>query len=395
MPATLVGAAERSTLSELGYAPTATVSTALLLPQDRIPRGPLTTWAERLASDLVHYRRSFRKVRDLCAAVARNANNTALVASMQGAASVARLLCQQQISWHYRLSKRSRDPAIAAHAVQPWVNLARLDGMSGDWRAALARLARLQDYRARGRTYLGFVQVPESGWQVAASTRPSFEATLDAMYVIDSLKVLLLNREFTEVLAFASHLPPDCPDGLKRFVSEASAVAAARLGDAEGARRIALTALEIAQGWERVVFKIRIAEISGVADTAQARNVAAPVVAVIQEVSPAKKSSLQILYILQRLSTLCREIGMDGEACSVAKDVYDAARAAGDEVFEIESLRTLSVTAPSAERGRWREALSWLEESTLHQRYHRGEREVLRSPVLDGAYQQLSEFLTR
>lgn len=371
-----------------------TISTALLLPQDRIPRAPLAAWAERLSRDFEQNLRRLRTVRDLCGAVTSNANNTALVAAHQGAASVARSLCDLQVRWQHRMSRRSGDTAVAARMLQPWVNLARLDGMSGDWQAALARLAPLRSYRSTGRLYLGPLHVHACGWQVLTATRPEFEDSLDCMYVVDSLKVLLLNARFAEALAFASRLGADFRRGLVEFGTEASIVAASRLGDTAEARRIAADAADGARGWERVVFKIRLAEAAACdGDLGHAGDVLAPIVALLDKVAPEKKGELQTLYVLQRLSTLCQEVGLDRQARSVAEDVYRGAKAAGDEVFEIESLRILSATSSGPERRQWEEALSGLEETTLYHRYRRGGREAVRSPLLDRTYEQLGEFL--
>lgn len=394
MSATPLAAVQRSVPQDDRFVPVPTMSSGLLLPYDRIPREPLSAWAERLSQDLVQNLRGLRTVRDLCGAVAANANNTALVALHQGATSVARMLCKRQFCWQHRFSRRSKDEAIAARVVQPWVNLARLDGMSGDWQAALARLAGLRDYQLNGRLELGPVRIRSGAWAAVADTQEYFEETLDTMYVLDSLKVLLLNGKFVETLTFASRLDPDFPRGLLEFGMEASIVAASWLGDAAEARRIAASARSATRGWKHVVFTIRLAEaVAREGDGDEAREVLAPVITVVSRVSAEKKGELQQLYVLQRLSTLCRELGLDQEARSLAEDVYRGARAAADEVFEIESLRTLSAISSGPERKQWLEALARLQETTLYQRYRRRGREAVQSPVLDRTYDQLGEFL--
>lgn len=391
----LLAAPQPSVPPEFAPTPFRTLSATLLLPQDRIPRLPLSTWAEQLSWDFAHNLRRLRMVRDLCGAVAANANNTALVATHQGAASVARTLCEHQLRWQHRMSRRSRDNAVAARMVQPWVNLARLDAMSGNWEVALTRLAALRAYRSTGRIELGTRSVPECGWQVVAATRPDFEDSLDCVYVIDSLKVLLLTGRFREAIAFASSLGTGFRRGLLEFGMEASIVAKCRLGDAAGAREIALDARAGARGWERVVFTIRLAEVVALeGDQDTAREILAPVTAVVARLSPEKKSELQTLHVLQRLSTLSREVGLDRVARAIAEEVYRGARAAGDEVFEIESLRILSATSAGPEHRRWVEALDRLETTTLYLRYRRGGQKEAWSPVLERTCGQLTEFLT-
>ena len=65
---------------------------------------------------------------------------------------------------------------------------------------------------------------------------------------------------------------------------------------------------------------------------------------------------------------------------------------AGDEVFQIESLRVLACLAPAAERSRWREELDQVEETTGYARYRRGGPPPP-NPVVERLYGELAEFL--
>ena len=372
-----------------------TISTALLLPGERIPRLPLERWASRLATDLDQTRKTARRIRVLAREVAVLANNTALVATVQGQRGVARQQCEQQVNWHHRLGRRSRDPGLCGHAVQPWVNIGRLESLSGDWRASLNRFAHLNAYRTTDELRLGKVRIGRTGWEAVAASRTEFQQMLDAINVIDSLKTLLTNGRFEDVLTFTSRLGTQFGEILLRRSDEAMIVARCRLGDFEGACDLATAAAKQVRGWERAVFGVRLGEVLACAgDHRRAASLLGSVSATVACVSPEKKGELQSLYMLLRLCTVCGEIGLDDHMLALARDIYNGASKADDEVFQIESLRILAEHTPASERERWREELDRLEETTDYVRYRRGGKPATPNPVLERLYGELGEFLS-
>lgn len=371
----------------------ATISTALLLPHERIARAPLATWAERLVTGLSESLATTRTPRRLASDVAWISNNAALIAAHQGAENVAWALCEGQIRWQCRLARRSRDAAIRSHAVQPYVNLSRLEALAGRWQEALARLERLNGYEASGRLDLGTVQIRGMEWEGTGSSQAEFERFLKIVYVVDSFKALLANRQFAQIHEFSTQLGHDSPSGLVRFADEASVVAACKLGEFDRAEAIAARAMRDARGWDRAVFKLRLGETLACAGNGEgATLVLTSLAGVVGKLSSATKSDLQTLYVLSRIAAACLEVGLDGEGHALARHVLDGSRAAGDQAFEIESLRLLCITDPHPESNRWRDDLARLEESTCYHRYRQGGRGATAHSALDQLYNRLFEL---
>jgi hypothetical protein len=350
-----------------------TITATLLLPQDRIARAPLGAWAGRLHSHLVRCRTALRRSRDLAGEIAGIANNAALIAAHAGDWARAWALCEGQIHWQLRLSRRSRDVAIAAHALQPWVNLGRLQAVEGDWQSALARFAQLEEYRLDRGIALDCARIAPSGWRVISSSPERFENLLRNIQVTDSLKALLLNGEWGQVPVFASRMAMACTPGRARYIAEASIVAASRRGEHQLARDTAVTAVSMGRGWHRLVFRLRLAEVAACSsERTDAVDVLRFLAGLILKLSPEAKQLLQNLYVILRNATACREVGLQDEAVLLAREVHAGGRAVGDEVFELEALHILAEAAPAPERENWRRELARLEETTSYSRYRRG-----------------------
>lgn len=321
-------------------------------------------------------------------------NNAALLAAYFGAEPVAWTLCERVVQWQHRLSRRSRDARVGVHVMQPWVNLGRLEALSGRWRASLDRFARLMEYRESGQLRLGAVRVNGMGWNVVAASRQEFEDVLENLYVIDTLKALLLNRRYVEVEEFAAGYSSDCRAMIARRLDEALIVATSHLGRFDRARSVADSAARQTDGWNRAVFKLRQAEVFAASgDTEGATSLLRRIVDVVRQVSPQRKKELSLLYVNMRLAASCAEVGLERASITVAREVNESARAAGDEVFQIESLRILAATAPADERSRWEEELARAEATTEYARYRRGGPPPP-NPVIEGLYQQLEEVFS-
>jgi hypothetical protein len=362
-------------------APAAAISTALLLPSDRIARAPLTAWAGRLLERVERCQRERRTLWGLGEELATVCNNAALIAAHRGDARTAWTLCELQVRHFDRLARRARQEDLATLTVQPWVNIGRLEALRGDWEAALARFARLNHKGADGRLCLGTVRVGP-GEHELPQRKEGFEAFLQTVYVVDSLKALLQARRWEEVDPFVRPLSLADRPGLAAFAREAQVVAAARRGDLDRARELAVETGRAQQGWFRAVFRLRLAEAQALSgETAEAAELLTSLAEVTGKLSDEAKSTLNVLYVTSRLAAACHEAGLDEAACAVARDVYEGGRAAGDEVFQIEALEVLARSAPAGERGEWAAALEGARAETEYRRFRRGE--PAESPVID------------
>lgn len=370
----------------------ATISTGLLLPQDRIVREPLEVWAARLLGDLEKVWKEARRPRSLAGHLAGTANNAALIAAHAGKRALAWRLCEGQIAWQRRLARRARDPGIAAHGIQPWVNLGRLEAIEGKCDAALGRFAQLAQYRDDEWISFGCVRVHCSLWPAVTVSRETLERTLDAIYVVDSLKALLMNRAFDAALDFAGRVPASYEGELPWRAAEASVIAHGRLGNTDRARALAASSAADVSGWLRAVFRLRLAEVMASAGNAEgAREVLRPIADIVRQVSRARKQQTQTLSVMLRLAGACGEAGLDDDAAALAQDVYESAREIRDEVFQIESLRLLAEHPTPAGGEAWADALARLEETTRYVRYRRGGKPGP-NPAVEGLLGLLEEI---
>jgi hypothetical protein len=370
-----------------GLAPA--IVAAILMPQDRIPREPLAAWAERLAGALEQARRSIRAPRRLAGEVEGIGNNAGLIAAHRGDLDVAWRLTEHQVWWHGRLARRSGEPTATAHAVQPWVNLGRLEALAGRWREALARFAGLGTCRVVSRLEIGCIRVGGEAWAAVTRSREEFMRLMEAVYVTDSLKAMLLNRRFELVHPFAAR----CEDGdgtLRWICEEACVLAECRLGDFGAAAARASGAARQAKAWNRAVLRLRAAEAHACGgEIDRAAEILAQIASVVRQLSPEQKAKPELMPITARLAGACHEVGLAADAYGVARDVLEGARTANDEPIQIEMLRLLAATAPDEEREAWSEAARAAEESTDYARYRRGGPRP--NPVFNELYERLEE----
>jgi hypothetical protein len=360
-------------------APQATISPTLLLPQDRIARQPLSSWAARLSASLGEHLGAIRRPRVLAERIGAVANNGALIAAYLGDDAEARALCTAQMQWQLRFSRRAGDPAMCTLAIQPWVNLGRLDALAGEWKTAIARFRVLEAYRTEGTVRLGSACLEAGGWAVVSRTREEFDRLLAIGYAVDSLKALLLARRYGETLEMCERLDRAGPPA-STFGAEARVVALCGLGQPGHARARAAAAARETTGWECAVFHLRAAEADAVASGAgAARDALRRLAATVLAASSKARRTLPGMYVTLRLAATCAEARLDNEAFDVARDVWEGARAGNDEVLALESLRLRARAAPEEEREGWEHALGEAEAATEYRRYRRGSS-AMRTP---------------
>jgi hypothetical protein len=367
------------------------IAAAILIPQDRIVRAPLGPWAARLSGQLDDTLRSTRRTRQAAAQLGFVGNNAGLVAAHRGDMDAAWRLTQRQLWWQGRLARRSRDAAVAAHGVQPWVNLGRLEALTGRWREALARFSGLGTYAVADTLQLGCVRLRGTAWTSLMGSRDHFVRFLETVYVTDTLKAMLLNRRWELVPSFAAQ---HADGGLRWIVEEACVVAECRTGDPAAAAARARDAARQAQGWTRAVMRMRAAEAHACAgQTGLAAEILGPMARVVRQVSADQMANPHLMPATARLAGACREAGLEEDADALARRVLEGARRAGDELIEIEMLRLLAASPREEEREAWGKALDALERSTEYARYRRGGPPPP-SPAVTALYDRLEEVFS-
>lgn len=346
-------------------------------------------WAGRLAERMGKARQTIRRTHQLSGEVGSIGNNAALIAAHRGEMERAWRLTERQLWWQGRLARRSGNGVITGNAVQPWVNLGRLEALAGRWREALARFAGLATYDVADRMELGCVRVGGEAWSALTPSREDFLRFLEAVYISDSLRTMLLNGRFELIHPFAARY--EGGGGLRWMCEEACVVAECRAGDFGAAAARARAGAGEARGWHRAVLRLRMAEAHACAgEIDRAGEILAQMAGVVRQLSPGQKANPELMPITARLAGACHEAGLAAEACAVAREVLEGARTANDEMIQIEMLRLLAATAPDEEREGWIEAARAAEEATDYARFRRG-RPPSPNPVFTELYERLEE----
>lgn len=366
------------------------MATTFLIPQDRIARRPLAEWAAELTTRVHAAQRGARRTHELADQLGSVGNMAGLIAASRGDMAKAWSLTERQLWWHGRQARRSRDATVTAYALQPWINLGRLEALTGKWQAALARLDGLTTFPLAERLEMGCVQFSGSAWRALVPSRERFLEFLETVFISDSLKAMLLNRRFELVHPFVARFS-GIEGEMRWMCEEACVVAECQAGEPAAAAARALAAARQANGWPRAVFRLRAAEAYACADM---RDAAVPILeqlaGVIVQLGAEHKNTPQLITIIARLGAVCREAGLDHATHAVAADVLGLARTAGDEPVMIEMLRLLAATAPAAERQAWADAAAGVEQTTEYTRYRRGGSPPA-NPMITELYERLDE----
>jgi hypothetical protein len=348
----------------MGSASDALLSTTLLVPLDRAPRRPVDAWTRDLHGRLLRTRSGERRVLDYAETLAGIGNNAGLIAAFQGERDRARMLCERQMAWQHRMGRRARAPEVERHAVQPWINLGRLDALDGDWEGALARFAKLVARGGNARLCLDLMQISRQG--EAAS---GFGTLLYYVYVVDSLKALLLNRRWAEVLDFAQRCERR-DETAAAALDEAQVVAWCRLGEPARAAGVANRARALQRAWGKVLFRLRAGEATACAGRVDAAGAELESLAnVLERLGPRAMAHSDTMPLVLRVAQACAAAGREDPAVALARRVVAGAEAAEDETIQIEALRVVAGGAGSAEAL----PLERLERDTGYARYRRGE----------------------
>ena len=350
--------------------PAPAVSPSLLMPRDRIARAPLARWATQLRAQLAAARAGALSPAELSEEVAVVGNNTSLMATHRADAARARALCEGQARWMAALARRTGIAGIAARVVQPWVNLGRLEAMTGQADAALARFAPLAQLAAGRPAAVAGAWVDPREWRVIARSQAEFRRLMETMWAVDSLRALVQARRVEEVEALAATLAMRSHPALALTAAEASAAAWARAGDPARAGEAAARGSAACRGWDRAIFELRRGEAAACAgDRAAAAAHLRPLATAIGGLRPERLAELHPLHVAARVAGACHEAGLHAEALALARQVAAAARAANEEVFELEMLRMVAVLAAGREAARARVAAGAIEAATAYARY--------------------------
>src|SRR4051812_32294612 len=211
---------------------------SLLLPDSQVAHEPLAAWAERLCATLAN----LSQVNDALARarlIDGVANSAALVAAHEGRFDIAKVICEENISWLQREGIGTGNLTIAGLAVRSWINECRLIAADGHWQIALERLDGMRRFSSTGiLSVRPPVALERSAFTVLCPPNTTIDEFFWALYVLQSARTLISSRQFLQAIDFASMVGSRCSRDLEPFVTECVIVAKCALGDYAVAREM-------------------------------------------------------------------------------------------------------------------------------------------------------------
>jgi hypothetical protein len=319
-----------------------------LLETERTTRPPLRLWAR---DSLDALRATAARGSASWSGIASSMNVAALIEVYRGDRAGAKALCETQLRWIDNLAKSHGMTAVGELALQPWINLGRLQRIEGDFRGSLARFTLFIDQAAERDMHLGPIWIDAGMFRQIAEREPVVRRFLENVYVVDSCKTYFAAKDYEGLLAFTRRCRSIGASGTLPYLEEAEAIALAWLGRHGDA--LEMTEREV---WRKspyldVVsrsYRAAILALSG--EREPAVRIASKLTA---RISPAMLEKLQdhrVLRYLHHLGSLTRHLGMTDPALRVCQLGLQGARAFGDEPLTLSFLEALLALDAPGER---------------------------------------------
>lgn len=342
----------------------------------RLVRQPLLQWAENLLAEMSSANECDCRSASYFATATEWSNATALIQAHAGELDMAAETCLATLRWLApQVAVQSGEPH-ARLPIQPWINLGRLQGMRHRPALALEHFEVLRQYFDKQPLLLGPVTIP-AGRSGIDSSDPGLVQLIYGTYVIDSLKTLLLNHRFAQVLQFIDHCETPSGVDFHSFLREARLIALTylqldeKIVD-EDLLDTARTAHSTAHSWERIVFRLRWAEIAAaVGHSSDALRIVTPLLKVCDDLCRVHTPNLSALLVAQRVVMLFSSLGDSANSLHLGMVLMDGAQRTNDEIMVAELLAHLCEIAPDSESGALRARLEELRRRTCYVRLRR------------------------
>jgi hypothetical protein len=321
------------------------VSRAFYTPQVRVVRRPLLAWSttleEQLKGEFDHDGVSCRG-----SSVAFCFNQAALVELFRGRMDDAAELCKAQLQWQLSPTRLAEHALPHFSALQPFINLIRLDARRGDAELALGKFHTLEKIRV-GIDSEGQFRVPELLTELIRKERTAARLA-ETAFVIDSLKLLLQHEPPIEVLKFCEQHEAGRLAALSPIFAEARIIALCCLGQYNTAREYLHAEIDrdCALAY---VFILRLIEMALVERDLRILQDLVEMAIELSRSSIVNTPDPNALAWLCRLATLLALTGRELDAFAMALSGLEMAKVIDDEPFQIEFLSFLSRSASSCD----------------------------------------------
>jgi hypothetical protein len=310
----------------------------LITALQRPVRIPLQSWVADAEGKLDNMEINARlRVAENYEDLAKIYNQAALMVAFSGDASTARDVCRAQICLIQILTCGSNKAPFLSCAIQAWINLARLDRISGAYEAAAAKLNLLRDAMVLKPTSLADMSIDVQDWSALRQLRPKLDLFLHVVWYSETFSLLLRGHQFREVICLSTrNYGSIADDRLLSVFVEAALIAFCNFGEGTGDFRSRIDGLSIPD-LHRLIIRLRIAQYD--ARWGESRFDAEAVDDLVRQVRALMACGaigVGFLALTRALLDLLIKAGEKEAALDIAETAYRFSTALGDEVFRIQ-----------------------------------------------------------
>jgi hypothetical protein len=325
-----------------------TVYNEFLIPDDRKPRLPLPLWARKVLCVVCECEEIVK--RDIYAAsgpLIGCLNEAALIEVYYGRLPNAGDICQAAMNWSYLVLLRTGRLSAAQFALQPYVNCGRLDRICRRWDDSIDKFKSLLAIRTSSPLAIGPIGFTCEHWAQVLREAPQWEAILESVYIVDTLKTLIRATRFVDVLEMVKANIRRCREALRDVLCEAATIALIHLGSSSTALEITEAYLRDSHPMNPAIFVYRRAEVlEALGETARSHDLYKKLAAAfLTSNAQIGLSKLNLATrVAERLAHCCPE-----HALVLVRLALPAAQRLNDVLFQKELLRILRECAANSE----------------------------------------------
>lgn len=332
-------------------------ATDLLLPSDRIARLDLPVWA----ATLVH---RLQVSRPDPASLSMVLNNAGLVFAHLGRFEQARWVCNAHIGWVGRLAASGDTSPV--HALQPWINLGRLELLTGNPAAAQAHFDLVRPMRERRPVRLGPVTLEPADWPAMIAVEPQLATVLCGVRLLDGVRCWFVAGDYRGALDWLDRVERKELLAPQAGIREARVISHVELGEHDKAVAVARSGGgDPFLGTANQLHLARSAWLHGRPELAGTLTAAAAQ-ALLAVGWPAIERTLlpRMFRLLEAAARTARAVGEEELGRRLADTLFDNAVRAGDQVSSHAALRHLCAIADGPDRQRWQAVREDLESAS-------------------------------
>jgi hypothetical protein len=320
--------------------------TDLLLPSDRIARLDLQVWAANLIDRL-------QVSEPDPASLSVVLNNAALVFAHLGRLEQARWVCNAHIGWVRQLAASGDTSPV--HALQPWINLGRIELLTGNPAAAQAYFDLVRPMQECRPVQLGSLTIEPADWPGMLAVEPQLPAVLRSVRLLDGVRCWFVAGDYRGALRWLDRIEREEQVAPPAGLQEARVIGHVELGEHEAA--VAVARVRSADLYVGIAIRLHLARSGWLHGRPQlAGDLAMSAAKALLTVGwPAIDRTLlpRMFRLLEAAARTARALGRDEAGHRLAETLLDNAVRAGDQVSSHAALRHLCAITHGADQQHW------------------------------------------